>query len=556
MVCVVALTFHTERAAAAGYTVNALTDNGGASGTAGDLRYAINQVNNSTDAGNTITFGVTGTITLSSALPALAKPVAITGPTSGAGITVDGGGNVQIFVVNSGVTASISNLTIANGNGISGGGIHNNGTLMVTNSALSDNSASYGGGIYNQNRSTLTVTNSTFSGNTTVGGFGGGIHNAVGGMLTVTNSTLSGNTASNGGSGGGISIFGGTVNLTNTIVAGNTGGDISGAVVSHGHNLIGTTSGSTGITNGDAQGDIVTAMPLLSVFGSYGGPTQTVALLPGSPAIDAGDDIVCAGTGPAGVNNKDQRGNTRSGNGAHCDIGTFESHVFTLATTNGDNQSTSINTPFDPLVVTVTATVAGEPVEGGIVTFTGPPSGAGIVPSPVVVTITGGQARITPTANGIPGGPYSVMAAVATGTTPPVVSFALLNALLTRINPASGATAGGNLVTLSGQGFGTATNTVVVLDGVALPATAIRSVTATTITYTAPAHGSGTVTVKVVIGGVTVSGSVTYTYGPEMPVPAPRSGGGTDSHPVALPGSRPGGVIGGAAPNPAPPPRP
>lgn len=114
-----------ERVAAASYTVNALTDIGTGSGTVGDLRYVITQVNASNDPGNTITFSITGTITLSSALPALNKPVAITGPTSGTGMTVDGGNAVGVFVVNGGVTASIANLTIANGNTGDGGGIYN-----------------------------------------------------------------------------------------------------------------------------------------------------------------------------------------------------------------------------------------------------------------------------------------------------------------------------------------------------------------------------------------------------------------------------------------------
>jgi len=87
--------------AAASYTVNATADSG-----PGSLRDAITQINTSTDPGNTITFSVTGTITLTSALPAINKPVAITGPTSGAGVTVSGGGTVWVFTINSGVAAS------------------------------------------------------------------------------------------------------------------------------------------------------------------------------------------------------------------------------------------------------------------------------------------------------------------------------------------------------------------------------------------------------------------------------------------------------------------
>ena len=90
----------------------------------------------------------------------LAASVTMKGPTSGTGVTVDGGctfngtictaSGVTVFTVN-GVTASLSNLTIQHGNsgnnGYHGGGISNNGgTLTVTNSTISGNSATVGGG--------------------------------------------------------------------------------------------------------------------------------------------------------------------------------------------------------------------------------------------------------------------------------------------------------------------------------------------------------------------------------------------------------------------------
>ncbi|MGI8691106.1 MAG: choice-of-anchor Q domain-containing protein, partial [Thermomicrobiales bacterium] len=456
VVCVITLAFHTQRVAAAGYTVTALTDTGTGSGTAGDLRYAITQVNAGAGTGDTITFSVTGTITLGSALPALNKNVAITGPTGGAGVTVQAAATPNsatygVFVVNSGVTASIANLTIANGNaanGGSGGGIGNRGTLTVTSSTLSGNSAQFGGGIYNAG-GTLTVTNSTLSANSTSGGgggilnngtltvtnstlagnsagVGGGIGNYVG-TVTVTNSTLTGNSASNAG-GGGISNND-TVNLTNTIVAGNTAPtapDISGPVTSHGHNLIGNTSGSTGIANG-TNGDIVNPMPLLAPLGAYGGPTETIALLPGSPAIDVIPAANHCGTGDPTVD-KDQRGVTRPV-GAHCDIGAFESQGFILTKTSGDNQRAVAGTTFtNPLVVTVTPSAAGaadnEPVNGGVVTFTAiPNAGASATLTGSPATITGGQASVTARAN-TTAGSYSVTASAAGAAS---VTFSLMN---------------------------------------------------------------------------------------------------------------------------------
>jgi len=102
-------------------------------------------------------------------------------------ITISGGNSVGVFSVNTGVNFTVENLILANGN-----------------------SAENGGGIFNYS-GTVTVTNSTFSGNSAVYG-GGGIGNDTGGTVTVTNSTFSGNSAENGG---GIS-GGGTVTVTNS----------------------------------------------------------------------------------------------------------------------------------------------------------------------------------------------------------------------------------------------------------------------------------------------------------------------------------------------------
>ena len=117
----------------------------------------------------------------------------------------------------------------------------------------------------------------------------------------MTNSTLSGNSAT---SGGGIFNYttGRMVTLTNTIVAGNTltgmggsGPDLSGTFMSGGHNLISDSGSSSGITNG-TKGDIVNNMPLLGTLSNNGGTTQTIPLMPGSPAIAHGDTTVCNAT--------------------------------------------------------------------------------------------------------------------------------------------------------------------------------------------------------------------------------------------------------------------
>src|SRR5439155_19102022 len=113
--------------------------------------------------------------------------------------------------------------------------------------------------------------------------------------LTITNSTLSGNSVSGGSEqGGGIFMTNGTVNIRSTIIAQNTattsGPDFQGTLTSQGHNLIGDTNGAT--ITGDTTGNILNQNPRLGPLQNNGGPTQTMALLAGSPALDAGDNCV------------------------------------------------------------------------------------------------------------------------------------------------------------------------------------------------------------------------------------------------------------------------
>ncbi|MGI8687136.1 MAG: hypothetical protein ACR2M3_01030, partial [Thermomicrobiales bacterium] len=160
--------WHPLHVGAATRTVTNCTDSGvsGDGSLRGEIAAAGSGDTISFTAGLNCTSGGAGPIVVGSTLT-LAQNVTIDG--TGATIAVDGGytgGNtgVQVFAVNSAVTASLNTLTIQHGKAGDGGGILNNGgTLTVTNSTLSGNSATNGGGIYNNG--TLTVTNSTFSGN-------------------------------------------------------------------------------------------------------------------------------------------------------------------------------------------------------------------------------------------------------------------------------------------------------------------------------------------------------------------------------------------------------
>ena len=317
-------------ASAAAITVTNNNDNG-----PGSLRQAISD----SLPGGTIDFdsSLNGQIiALTSGGLIINKNLTITGPGANS-LAVDGNFIITVLFISPGIDATISGLTIIHGLAPFGGGIFNNGSLRITNSILTLNSAATsGGGIFNNG--SLTVTNSTLSGNSAAaigGGIlnfgsltvtnstlnansafdGGGMYNDSG-SVTITNSTLSGNSASSGGgisnhggslaisnstlsgnsanlnAGGGVQNDSGTVELGNTILnAGTQGANIvnagTGVITSLGYNLSNDDGGGFLA----ALGDHINTDPQFVSFAPQdnGGPTFTLALLPGSPAIDAGN---------------------------------------------------------------------------------------------------------------------------------------------------------------------------------------------------------------------------------------------------------------------------
>lgn len=281
----------------------------------------------------------------------------------------NGGGGIE----NVG-TASISNSTIVGNYGFfSGGGIDNGaGTLTVTDSTLSGNSSvNEGGGVANSMGASVTLTGDTLVNNSTneSGGNGGGIFNN--GTLTISNSTLSGNQSYIGGGiqsqgptaaiydstvvgnsarigdSGGIYRGGGTVSVRATLLADNAEGDCSG-VTDSGYNI--DDDGSCGFTLPSIS-DYATLSKTLGPLANNGGPTQTISLLPGSPAIDYVPAADCPST--------DQRGAIRT---PPCDIGAFD--------TDGNPTITS----FSPVTgkVRTTVTLKGTNLSGATsVTFDG-----------------------------------------------------------------------------------------------------------------------------------------------------------------------------------------
>ena len=239
----------------------------------------------------------------------------------------------------------------AGGAGGAGGGIYNSGSISLTECTLGGNSVGNGGGGGTGGSGLGSLTSGGNGGRGGIAGGGGAIYSS--GSLSLISCTISGNTAANGGSGGaggaetgggfpggdgfdgvggvGGGIFGTNCTLRSTLVAVNNanptnGPDISGVITSRGHNLIGNADGSSGITNGvnaDLAGNTASPLnPRLGSLGDYGGGILTMALLPGSPAVDAGDDAVL--NAPFNLAT-DQRGNPYSRKiGAHVDIGAFE----------------------------------------------------------------------------------------------------------------------------------------------------------------------------------------------------------------------------------------
>ncbi len=182
------------------------------------------------------------------------------------------------------------------------------------------NQAGGGGGLYTTGESDLT--NCTFSGNT-ASGVGGGIESYL--TLNVTNCTIVDNNSS-ATCGGGIYVQTGRLSIGNTILAANNswdtseegGSDVNGTFNSLGNNIVGQTDLSTGWISSDLTGTAIFPFdPKVSPLGFYGGPTQTLPPLAGSPAIDAGNDGLVPGL-PT-----DQRGLNRVVN-TTVDIGAVE----------------------------------------------------------------------------------------------------------------------------------------------------------------------------------------------------------------------------------------
>jgi predicted outer membrane repeat protein len=318
------------------------------------------------------------------------------------------GGGIGVVAEGS---VTVRDSTLRHNIAADGGGLYNAGTTTIASSTITDNIAQGSGGGLDVVQATITGT--TLTGNRVIGGPGGAIYARHGdaGYADVVASTITGNTADGAGQrGGGIArdlALGASVQLTGTIVAGNSAingasaPDLSASGTSHGYNLIGDGTGATLVAAPGAGPDRIgtAAAPLNAGFDprdlrDNGGATPTVALLPNSPAIDAGGG--CPAT--------DQRGQPRIGN---CDVGAYE---------------------YQPVTPTVAGSAA--PLGGGPIIFHGTGFQTGS-------RLTVGATTVTATSTDV--------SADGTLLTLPVPAHAAGAAAFTVTNPGSGHVATGTL---------------------------------------------------------------------------------------------------------------
>ena len=363
-----------------------------------------------------------GGIELESDAVLIATRVALTGNSAGA----DGGGVAQTA---SSSTATISDSTISgNAAVLDGGGLFNSGTAIINESTISGNGVgglggaalaaaelsvatslvSEGGGIYNS--STLNATNVTISGNAAQMGGGvfhtGSSSNTYAHLTVTANSTITGGAGLHGGSPG---VF----QINNTIVANQSAGPDCGGTppITNDNNLDGDGS----CLPAPDTNDLPNTDPLLGPLADNGGLTHTHALLPGSPAINAGSS----------GETLDQRGAPRPGT-ADNDIGAYERNHVDLAITKSDGQTKVL--PGQALGYAIVVSNAGpDPAIDAVVTDTS-----------LAPLIAGGWTCVTGGGGGVCDDPGPTAGNIATTVDLPVGGSVIFSATATVATPSAG----------------------------------------------------------------------------------------------------------------------
>jgi predicted outer membrane repeat protein len=349
-------------------------------------------------AGGTLSFGI---FTVASGVSATLNGLTISGGNAADGAGIANHGDLNL------VDALVTNNTATD----KGGGIFSDAPaptagsstltgVFIENSAITNNTTSGTGGAagIDIESSGLLLQDSTVSGNQSLGGSNaGGIEiNGAGSAsgaagIAIQNSTIANNTATGTGRAGGLDVASGVLagaTLFDTLIAGNHSGsssvDVRGAIIDQpsltgsnaiGSNLIGDGTGASQLVNGQNGDQVGTTAnpidPMLDSLGDNGGPTPTMALLGGSPAIDEGTDPPSLPTGDSSLP-ADQRGVVRSVDvqtvgheGKNVtDIGAFEFGLTTVATVvsvsadTGSSGQLAADTPV-PFTATVQVPVTG-----------------------------------------------------------------------------------------------------------------------------------------------------------------------------------------------------
>lgn len=351
----------TPLARAADVLVTNTADSG-----AGSLRAAVQAA----ASGDVLRFSSAGPITLTSVID-INKNLTIDGLVGGAWVPISGGSTSSLFRVDVGFSATLTHLSLRN----AVNAVQNNGNLTVNRVAFSGNSGSMGAaltGCVSPDAQLLTVIDSVFTQNAAQNG-GGAI--AACGQINISGSTFSGNTASYGGAlavtntgavrivnstfqGNAATGAGGAITtdylglaLTNVTFSGNQSGAPGSALMPNGSVAVSVVNtvfahgsggahcgnpvqGANNLNFGDPSGGnscgasvSVTADPQLAALADNGGPTPTMALAAGSPAIDAGRS--------SGAPATDQRGTARP-QGGGMDIGAYEFKGASVVVANGE----------------------------------------------------------------------------------------------------------------------------------------------------------------------------------------------------------------------------
>jgi predicted outer membrane repeat protein len=382
------LSIGAAQAAAATFTVTTGSDSG-----AGSLRQAITdaEANANEPVVDQIQITFTGNINLASTLPLIDTPMTISGTgASNVNVTRDSGasGPFTFFAVlpPSGDTVTIQDLRIsgARAPGFAGGGVDMGGlgNLIIDSVVFSDNQSDQGGGVF-YTKGFTSIRNSTLTGN--AASFGGAIlaskFGTDVGTGEVVNSTITGNSATEFG--GGIYIGQGEIQVESSTIVDNTadsddsspsvegGGTYSANLLATGFSVAntlyadnhdGTTTPVDSECGGDytsfgynlreannpgectgftATGDLVDAdATMLGSLAANGGPTPTIALLAGNPAINAGNPTTPGGAFPV-CPATDQRRLLRVGVAGRCDIGAFELNAVSFPSGGGGGGTTT-----------------------------------------------------------------------------------------------------------------------------------------------------------------------------------------------------------------------